>query len=115
MKTFKKITIGLIFLILPIAACKKEVLEVKKDKTYIQGNPPRPATPGVNTGTILTLKRNKKANITPSGDKIYPGTYIIRSRTLIVKVPILDQDFTYNIISDTTLQSDNGATLFLQK
>lgn len=115
MKTFKKITIGLIFLILPTAACKKEALEVKKDKTYIQTNPPRPATPGVNTGTILTLKPKKVANMTPSGDISYPAKYAIRGRTLIIKVPTLNKEFTYNIVSETTLQSATGQTLLLQQ
>lgn len=95
----------LILLAICLTGCKKNSLEVKQDKIYVQINMPRPAIPGTNTGTSLTLKPNWNASITPPGDITYVGSYKIINKKIIIKIPDLNKEFTFDIVSETRLQS----------
>lgn len=93
------------------ASCKKDQLEVKEEKTFVQAD----YVPSNNYdgGWQLTLNPGKIADVLPSGDIVFRGTYNISGDKIKVKT---DEDtFEFKIISNNELKEVKYGTILRLK
>lgn len=85
-----------------LAGCEKRKLKVNEEKIYLQENHHSTSDFQYDAGWQLTLKPNGMADIIPSGDIVYRGTYQIKGSNLTVKSE--QSTFRFKIISGTELK-----------
>lgn len=100
----------LLIIMLSFGACKKDALEVKQQKTFVQVEV-APATDLPGGGINLTLKPDGTANINPGGDIVWSGTYDISGNKITVKVQQIDTKFKFTIVSDEEIHGEHGEIL----
>ena len=93
---------AILFMLLFITyGCKKDKLVVSDEKRYTQSN----FTPSeYNSGWMLTLKPDGVAEVLPTGDIYYRGTYKINGSKISVKTQQNSGSYSFEIISDTELK-----------
>jgi hypothetical protein len=109
--TIKLPCLLLSLVILLSTACKKDALEVKEEKRFMQTN--AHITDPMFGAVSLTLRPNEQALINPGGDIVWSATYKISGKDLTVKVPDIDSKFKFSIVSDKELHGSNGEILQL--
>jgi hypothetical protein len=115
MKTIKiKLSYVFLMLMILLAGCKKDAMEVKVEKRFAQVNAAVSTDPRFG-GVTLTLSPNGIASINPGGDIMWSATYKIRGNTLTIKVQEIDSEFRFTIVSDQELSGSNGEVLKLVK
>ncbi len=100
---------------LSLGACKKDALQVKTEKEYIQNTTPGAATGLLGGGLDLILKPGGTASFNPGGDIIWGATYDISGKKITVKVQQLNTKYLFTIISDEEIHGANGEVLKLIK
>jgi hypothetical protein len=114
-KTAIKIFYSLLIMVVGLGACKKDALEIKEEKEFMQVNA-RPATdPILGTAVHLVLKPNGVASIKPGGDIVWTATYNISGKTITVKVRDTNSTYKFNVISSEEIHGEHGEILKLVK
>jgi hypothetical protein len=111
-----KIKLSYVFLlsmIVLLTACKKDAMEVKEEKRFVQVNA-APSDPMFG-GVSLTLRPNGVGTINPGGDIVWPASYKIRGNKLSMKVQEINSEFKFTIVSSEELHGSNGEVLKLEK
>lgn len=84
--------------------CKKDQLNIDREKTYVQNEPQPIVANSYFGGWYLTLYPDGVADINPGGDIVYRGTYKISGSSLKIKI---EQDsYKFRIISSTKISYD---------
>jgi len=104
----------LLLMIVSISACKKDALEVKQEKEFIQVTL-QPATDLAGGGIDLILKPDGTANINPGGDIVWSATYDISGKKITVTVQQTNSKYKFTVISDEEIHGDGGEILKLAK
>ena len=104
----------LLIVMLSFGACKKDALEVKQDKTYVQVKD-APPTDLAGGGVDLTLKPDGTAIINPGGDIVWYGTYDISGNKITVKVQQTESKYKFTIVSNEEIHGEHGEVLKLVK
>jgi hypothetical protein len=99
---------------LSLGACKKDALEVKQEKTFMQIKA-QPATDLPGGGIVLTLKPDGTAGIDPGGDILWAATYKISGNKITVKLLDTNTKYKFTIVSDVEIHGENGEILKLVK
>lgn len=98
----------LFLFILASTGCKKDKLEVKEVKEYLEIR--QVAAGDLAGGAMhLTLKPDGNADITPGGDISYRGAYRINGSTIKVKTE--EDSYSFEIISETEIKSKEFGTI----
>ncbi|MFD2286917.1 hypothetical protein GJU39_09215 [Pedobacter petrophilus] len=98
-----------ITLILFLFSCKKDQLIVDQDKNYVQVDFKSDQNNPFLGGWGLKLSPDGTADVVPSGDIYYRGTYKINGETITVKT---DQEtFKFEILSETDIKEKKYGTL----
>lgn len=96
-----------------LISCKKDKLTVNEEQVFLQTDFKTSSDFPYNSGWQLTLKPGGIADILPSGDIIYRGTYKISGNLLNVKS---DQStFKFKIVSETELVESNYGVILKLK
>jgi hypothetical protein len=105
----------LLFLfILTTVGCKKDQLRVDQEKEYVEVSH-QPTNP-YDGGWNLILQPNGTADVIPTGDIIYRGTYKINGSTIKVKTEQNSGSYAFEIISETEIkEKEFGAVLRLKQ
>ncbi len=98
-------------MLLSFSACKKDKISVTTEKTYIQANHTPSGT--YDGGWQLTLTPEGIADIIPSGDIIYRGTYKVTGDKIKVKSD--GGNFEFKIITETALKEAKNGTILKLK
>ena len=107
------LTVFLFLSFIAISSCKKDMLAVNEVKVYSQVNH-APAN-DYDGGWSLTLKPDGTADILPSGDIIYRGTYKINGSKIKVNTEQNSETYTFDIISEIEIkEKEFGAFLRLR-
>ena len=85
-------------------SCKKDQLNIDREKTYVQIEPKVQVSDPNFGGWSLTLYPNNVADINPGGDIVYRGTYKINGSSLKVKTD--NDSYKFKIISTTDIRYD---------
>ena len=91
-----------LMLILFLYACKKDQLIVDHDKHFISTDHKVDINNPFDGGWGLKLSSNGVAQLTPSGDIYYVGTYKINGKNITVKTD--QQTFKFEILSETEIK-----------
>lgn len=95
-------------------ACKKDALNVKQEKTFVQVG----AT-GSNLGfggVILTLLPDGKADLMLGGDIVWRGTYSISGKNIKVVIDGETKLYRFTIVSENEIKyNETGAILRLSQ
>ena len=98
----------LFMLLFTTSSCKKDKLVVNQEKQYAQSN----FTPSeYNGGWMLTLKPDGVAEVLPTGDIYYRGTYKINGSKISVKTQQNSGSYNFEIISDTEIKEKEFGVL----
>ncbi|QDW25238.1 hypothetical protein FFJ24_010620 [Pedobacter sp. KBS0701] len=93
--------------------CKKDQLVVNEVKEYFQvDHTPANAYDG---GFALTLQPDGYAEVLPSGDIRYRGTYEINGSKIKVKIEQESKTYTFEIISTTEIREKEYGTVLKLK
>lgn len=111
----KKFTFLILGIVLCLMACKKDALEIKEEKEYVQINAPEPVFPYEGSIVILTLKPNGKADVLPGGDIVYRASYKIKGKKIKVEIADVSLRLTFTIVSPTELHGEHGEILKLRE
>lgn len=103
----------LIASILLFSACKKDQLTVNQEKIFLQVDFKATNSSPYNSGWQVTLKPDGVADIIPSGDIIWRGTYEINGSSLTVKTD--NQTYQFRIISETEIKEKNSGVVLRLK
>lgn len=106
---FRTFLLSSIILLVLSSSCEKDKLEVNEVKEYFQEgyameNP-------YDGGWQLTLSPNGIADILPSGDIRYRGTYKINGSKIKVKTPQDSRTYTFEILSETEIKEKKYGTV----
>ncbi|MFD0941026.1 hypothetical protein [Pedobacter boryungensis] len=108
-RTFIALFIISIFL---LSSCKKDQLIVDQEKVFIQVDHGDSGFP-YNSGWQLTLKPDGIADVLPTGDIVWRGTYKISGSLITVKAD--NVTYKFEIISKTEIKEKTyGTVLKLQ-
>lgn len=88
-------------------ACKKDKLSVDQEKEFWEVD--HASMNAYDGGWRVTLKPDGIADILPSGDIVYGGTYKIRGDQLKIKTD--DETFEFKILSDTEIKEKEYGTI----
>jgi len=85
-----------------LTACKKDKIEVDKEKVFLQVDVPKDTAPGYVSSWAVILRPDKTAEVIPGGDIVNVGKYEIKGSSLKIKT---DQaDFDFDILSATEIK-----------
>lgn len=103
-----------VFLLLSATGCKKDKIDVKEVKEYVED---KQMSPGDLYGGAmhLTLNPDGTADIVPGGDISYRGTYKINGVRIKVKTQQNSGSYTFEIISDEEIKSKEYGTVLKLK
>lgn len=107
------LTIILLLLIITAIGCKKDKLEVNEVKEYSQVD--HVPSNAYDCGWSLTLQPDGTAEIVPSGDIIYRGTYKINGSKIKVRTIQDSGSYIFEIISETEIKEKEYGTLLRLK
>jgi hypothetical protein len=97
-----------------LTACKKDKIEVDKEKVFLQVDVPKDTAPGYVSSWAVTLKPDKTAEVIPGGDIVYGGNYEIKGSSLNIKTDQVNFDF--DILSATEIKDKKyGVVLRLKE
>lgn len=97
-----------------LSACKKDKIDVDKEKVFLQVDVPKDTMPGYIGSWSVTLKPDGTAEVVPSGDIVYIGKYDIKGSSLKVKTQY--EDFEFDILSSTEIKDkEYGVILRLKE
>lgn len=99
----KHLFILLVSTLLCFSSCKKDQLVIDVEKEFVQIEPKVVLNNPYGGGWILKLKPGGVADIIPSGDIAYNGTYKINGSS--VKVKTEQESFIFEIISETNIEN----------
>ncbi|RZK38349.1 MAG: hypothetical protein EOO90_22570 [Pedobacter sp.] len=107
------LTIILLLLIITAIGCKKDKLEVNEVKEYSQVD--HVTSNAYDGGWSLTLQPDGTAEIVPSGDIIYRGTYKINGSKIKVRTIQDSGSYIFEIISETEIKEKEYGTVLRLK
>ncbi len=85
-------------------SCKKDQLNIDREKNYVQIEPKVQVSNPYFGGWYITLYPDGVADINPGGDIVYRGTYKISGSSLKVKTDY--NSYKFKIISTTDIRFD---------
>lgn len=95
--------------------CKKDQLIVNKEKVYAEARTETTSNNPYMGGWRLTLQPDGVADVLPSGDIVYRGTYKINGSTIKVKTEQNSGEYTFEIISETEIKEKQFGTVLRLK
>jgi len=95
--------------ILFLCACEKDQLVIDQDKHYVQADYQFDVSNPYAGGWGLKLSTDGTAEVVPSGDIYYVGTYKINGKNITVKAD--QQTFKFEILSRTEIKEKKYGTL----
>ncbi|MBC7913000.1 MAG: hypothetical protein H7Y07_02655 [Pyrinomonadaceae bacterium] len=94
--------------------CKKDQLIIDQTKEFVENKAPTGFP--YDGGWHLTLQPDGIADILPSGDIVYRGTYKINGSTINVKTEQNSGSYVFEIISETEIkEKEYGVVLRLKQ
>ena len=116
---FRTCFVHIFFFILVLTltiGCKKDQLIIDQTKKFVEDMPAKePTSFPYDSGWQLTLQPDGIADIIPSGDIVYRGTYKIIGSTIKVKTEQNSASYVFTIISEIEIKEKEYGTVLRLK